>query len=82
MGDTYKEISQWCDDKREPKFPKSCPVCGSKMVKRTHKGPFSTITYACGGGYDTKPQIQNHHDVWWGSCGKPDAAVDKESNGG
>lgn len=27
-------------------------------------------TFACGGYYTSKPQIQNHTDKWWGVCGK------------
>ncbi len=26
-------------------------------------------SYACGGSYTPKPQIQNHTEYFWGSCG-------------
>ena len=29
----------------------------------------SWVTYECGGYYRSKPQIQNHTDYWWGTCG-------------
>ena len=58
----YPEI---CVDRGESPFlPESCPACGAEAEKRGN----NTVTYACGGSYRPKPQIQNHTDKWWGSC--------------
>lgn len=46
-------------------FPETCPACGAA---RTAERPGRDCSYACGGGYRDKPQIQNHTDYWWGSC--------------
>jgi hypothetical protein len=50
-----------------PDFPKNCPACGAGASdnERTY---YSPMTYACGGAYVFKPQIQNHTDKWWGAC--------------
>ena len=51
-------------------FPDTCPECGSLKTDEIVTG-FSSdrgCHYECGGGYRRKPQIQNHTDVWWGSC--------------
>jgi len=54
-------------DTRPVTFPEACPACGAEA---TAHGTLwrKPVTYACGGGYDSKPQIQNHRDVWWGHC--------------
>ena len=62
-----------------PTFPAHCPKCGAEVKTPgdgRHKAGqgndyFRTgPKYACGGRYMWKSQIQNHHNVWWGSCGK------------
>lgn len=50
-------------------FPGMCPCCGSQLVEEIHDGWTDCATYACGGRYGPKPQIQDHTLVWWGSCG-------------
>jgi hypothetical protein len=53
-----------------PDFPFQCPACGACTDrKNSTTGRFAVHTYDCGGKYEPKPQIQSHHDVWWGSCG-------------
>ncbi len=52
-----------------PQFPGTCPACGAKVALEA-KDYYGGPTYACGGGYSFKPQIQNHTDKWWGSCKK------------
>jgi hypothetical protein len=47
-------------------FPDVCPVCNAAA---TTDGDYRGRKYACGGKYETKPQIQNHTEVWWGRCG-------------
>jgi hypothetical protein len=51
---------------RLPTFPEACPKCAAPAT--AHGNRFHPVTYACGGAYDEKPQIQNHTDVWWGRC--------------
>jgi hypothetical protein len=51
---------------KAPEFPAACPACGAEVQARGNF--FHPVTYACGGSYDEKPQIQNHTDVWWGRC--------------
>jgi predicted RNA-binding Zn-ribbon protein involved in translation (DUF1610 family) len=65
-------------DTRPVVFPETCPACGAEAVahgSHWHK----PVTYACGGGYDSKPQIQNHRDVWWGHCPVTKAQVEAEA---
>jgi len=67
-----------------PEFPDACPACGAERnddpetpvphpydrgetVRIGNGGRWAT--YACGGYYKRKPQIQNHTDYWWGKCG-------------
>jgi hypothetical protein len=49
-----------------PTFPDTCPVCGAAATVRGNR--YHPVSYACGGSYDDKPQIQNHTDKWWGVC--------------
>jgi hypothetical protein len=51
-------------------IPPTCPACGALLKSRKDVGEaWESVKYDCGGGYSSKPQIQNHHDVWWGKCG-------------
>lgn len=52
-----------------PKIPPKCPVCNAKKIGGKFSDRYAKIKYACGGGYHPKPQIQNHTDYWWGTCG-------------
>lgn len=48
----------------------TCPTCKACLIRRDDVNtPYESAHYACGGSYTSKPQIQNHHDVWWGHCG-------------
>lgn len=72
---TYPELTgNRCNgnDVRPPKFPKTCPTCGTPAIEITTSGRSydCKAVYTCGGGYSEKPQIQNHTDYFWGSCGK------------
>ena len=49
-------------------LPNICPVCGAE-VSIKEDGEFAKRIYACGGTYEMKPQIQNHTDYFWGTCG-------------
>ena len=55
-------------------YPDECPACGAETVDdhgfSVGTDSFPTREYACGGKYEPKPQIQNHTDYFWGSCGK------------
>ena len=53
-----------------PQFPDACPKCGAPKTAEDRLALVERCTYACGGGYSPKPQIQNHTDYWWGKCGK------------
>lgn len=57
----YPEITCIEDGFTMPDFPGECPVCGARAI--------DDMAYACGGKYERKPQIQQHHKVWWGCCG-------------
>jgi hypothetical protein len=37
-------------------------------------GGLQSCRYACGGAYVSKDQIQNHTDIWFGSCGKAETS--------
>jgi hypothetical protein len=50
----------------ESLIPKNCPICRAKG--KIDKQKFETIIYGCGGFYESKPQIQNHTDKYWGQC--------------
>jgi hypothetical protein len=61
--------------KKHPvEYPDKCPACGAEKVSEKEfiigTDRFPTRIYGCGGKYETKPQIQNHTDYFWGSCGK------------
>jgi hypothetical protein len=58
-----------------PTFPDACPACGAEATARGNS--FHPVTYACGAAYTSKPQIQNHRDVWWGTCPVRKAQVEK-----
>jgi len=65
----YNELAVDADLGQSPKFPDECPICGElKTEEKT--GWLGYCMYGCGGGYEVKPQIQRHHDVWWGHCGR------------
>lgn len=56
-------------DARPVTFPDTCPACGAAKSAETGNGGWNAkAAYACGGSYESKPQIQNHTDKWWGSC--------------
>jgi hypothetical protein len=56
-------------DTRPVTFPEACPACGAAKSSETGNGGWNAkASYACGGSYSSKPQIQNHTDKWWGSC--------------
>lgn len=66
----YEEI--WVDVKSTTPvtFPNRCPICKAPITLRKSEGTrWETVIYLCGGAYISKPQIQNHTDKWWGSCG-------------
>lgn len=70
---SYTEIQLDRRVNKRPDFPLTCPECGEEVIARS--GPsvwpeFSAVMYGCGGAYKHKPQIQNHTNKWWGSCGK------------
>lgn len=68
----YEEIHT--DRDVAPKFPNSCPICGLQRTGGSKYGETSYrafVTYACGGGFELKSQIQRHTDKWWGGCGIP-----------
>ena len=50
-----------------PKFPETCPACGSALYLTLNNG-WNGAAYECGATYSEKPQIQNHTDIWWGTC--------------
>ena len=60
-----------------PVFPEACPACSAPAVEHG-KLHYHPVTYACGGGYDEKPQIQNHTDKWWGYCPVTKLAIEQE----
>lgn len=73
MHDTvYPEIVGFLSRNREigpPQFPDACPICGAKITDASREDELSAFaSYACGGGYTIKPQIQNHTRIWWGVC--------------
>lgn len=55
-----------------PEFPATCPVCGEDRTFQVTKAPpyLCRASYACGGTYTRKPQIQTHTNKWWGMCPK------------
>jgi predicted RNA-binding Zn-ribbon protein involved in translation (DUF1610 family) len=60
-----------------PTFPDTCPACGA-AVKSRGNAYHNPVTYACGAAYTQKPQIQNHRDVWWGTCPVRKAAIEQK----
>lgn len=58
-----------------PEFPHHCPVCDAEITIR-HRW---NCRYECGGGYQSKPQIQNHTEKFWGKCGDPPPDDEEES---
>jgi hypothetical protein len=66
----YNELSRRICSKAKPiVFPTECPLCGAGVESEAPGGySLAGPTYKCGGGYKYKDQIQNHHDIWWGSC--------------
>lgn len=48
------------------RFPTRCPLCQSMRIYRTAR----EAEYVCKAKYTEKDQIQNHTDVFWGSCPK------------
>lgn len=75
MTKIYPEITGYMNrDRRSPPpaFPDECPVCKAPRTFTkvdADQWGVAHATYACGGRYDLKPQIQNHTNYWWGSCG-------------
>ncbi|CAK0742978.1 hypothetical protein CCP3SC1AL1_110021 [Gammaproteobacteria bacterium] len=62
-------------------FPDKCPVCGAPRLSFTDTskavGGLQSATYACGGAYTPKDQIQNHTDFWWGFCNEYHGVCDR-----
>ena len=65
----YNEIAYATDRAYVPMFPDVCPVCDAMRIGTKGERETKSVYYACGGSYTPKPQIQTHHDVWWGACG-------------
>jgi hypothetical protein len=67
-------------DADPPVFPDKCPACGAAKTGEETAGPHYACwaEYACGGKYKHKSQIQNHTNIWWGSCPKVRAEVAAE----
>lgn len=65
----YPEVSVETCSNLPGSFPGRCPHCGAFVNDRQYVGqPWEEVHYKCGGSYTSKPQIQNHHHVWWGRC--------------
>lgn len=70
----YPELSEYrrVENPKNVTFPDACPVCNAAKVSEiapctvTRQGGAS---YACGGGYNPKPQISTRYAVYWGACG-------------
>lgn len=62
----YPELNQAVGNGK-PNYPKTCPICGAGIAVY-YADEYNGPTYECGGQYQTKPQIQNHTDKWWGQC--------------
>jgi hypothetical protein len=75
-----------------PSFPAACPnpacnaertcllVCrlGQYIEARDGATDVQGAEYACGGTYSIKPQIQNHTNYFWGTCGKDAKGGDRK----
>lgn len=70
----YPQLSEYrrVENPKNVEFPATCPVCGAaKTSERAADTVLRTgdASYACGGGYNPKPQISMRYAVYWGSCG-------------
>lgn len=70
----YHEITGFRVERVEvppPVFPPLCSCCRAKVLRDEYPGTrWVRREYQCGGTYEPKPQIQNHTEIWWGSCPK------------
>lgn len=67
----YPELVGYRSRDREvppPPVPDTCPICGANKLGAAAAAMFVAASYACGGKYELKPQIQNHTDYYWGTC--------------
>lgn len=68
----YAELTRPNEQDAKPiVFPDKCPNCSAPAIGGKDGNTFwASVRYECGGGYDPKPQIQNHTHKWWGHCGR------------
>jgi len=74
---SYEQIDVSIGTANEDTFPTSCPCCGAERTGAS-KGISAKAEYACGGEYDSIPQIQNHTDKFRGACGLEESFNEQE----
>jgi hypothetical protein len=63
--------NSWGKKTLDEALPRKCPHCNAGFVKiALHILEETPVTYACGGYYKYKSQIQTHTFVYYGVCGK------------
>ena len=70
----YPELSAYrrVETPKNVEFPATCPVCGAAKTSERAADTvlrMGNASYACGGGYNPKPQISTRYAVYWGTCG-------------
>ena len=73
----YQEIQVPIGTANGATFPEACPCCGAERTEAT-KGFLARAEYACGGKYESIPQIQNHTDKYMGACGEEELYNEQE----
>ena len=70
MNKYYQEIKIPNEKGRLPVFPKKCTVCDAEIQKENKSSNYweCNIEYRCKGSYQHISQIQNHSNIWRGSC--------------